>query len=85
MRATRPRLQPMTHDQRPPSSEWRIREIAHNLGVAESTVRAYRARPGQMPDPDGQDRYGPWWYPATITTWATNRPGKGNRTRRKKS
>lgn len=84
MRVPRPRLRRMTHDQRPPGSEWRIREIADHLGVAESTIRAYRTRPGQLPAPDGQDRYGPWWHPDTITTWATTRPGKGNRTPRRK-
>ncbi len=70
-------------EQRPPGAEWRIREIAQTLGVAESTVRAYRARPGQLPPADGEDRYGPWWLPETITTWAANRPGPGNRSTRR--
>lgn len=68
----------MQSEQRPPGAEWRYKEIATELGVAESTLRNYRSR-GQMPEPDGQDRYGPWWYPDTITTWHTNRPGPGNR------
>lgn len=70
-------------DERPPGAEWRIREIAQTLGVAESTVRAYRARPGRLPPADGEDRYGPWWYPETIVTWAANRPGSGNRSERR--
>lgn len=73
----------MSAEERPPGAEWRLREVARHLGVAESTVRAYRARPGQLPEADGQDRYGPWWKPETITTWAANRPGPGNRSGRR--
>lgn len=72
----------MHSEQRPPGAEWRYKEIAAQLGVTEGTLRNYRAR-GQMPEPDGQDRYGPWWQPATITSWAANRPGPGNRTGRR--
>lgn len=75
---SRPRLTRMESEQRPPGAEWRYKEIATALGVAQSTLRNYRAR-GQMPEPDGQDRYGPWWYPDTITRWHANRPGPGNR------
>lgn len=70
-------------ESRPPgATEWRTREVAIALGVAESTISSYRAR-NQMPAPDGRDRYGPWWYPDTITNWAASRPGPGNRSSRR--
>lgn len=82
-RTPRSRLSRMQPDNRPPgASEWRIREVAAHLGIAESTVHAYRARK-QMPAEDGRDRYGPWWHPDTITAWAANRPGPGNRSSRR--
>lgn len=68
---------PVMDTTNPPGGAWRIPDVAAHLGVVESTVRAYSSRK-QMPDADGTDRYGPWWYPATITGW--KRPGPGNRT-----
>ncbi|MFB7905529.1 MerR family transcriptional regulator [Kitasatospora sp. NPDC056076] len=53
---------------------WSYAEIARHINVQPETVRNYR-RHGLLPDPDVIDGSGhPRWYPATIRTWARNRP-----------
>lgn len=42
--------------------------IAARLGVAPSTVRAYKARK-QMPKPSGYVGRTPYWTPAKIDAW----------------
>jgi hypothetical protein len=56
--------------------------------LTESTVRSYHdaatkrrkdgcPRPGDFPEPDHHFGRTPVWSPATVDTWATNRPGRG--------
>lgn len=46
--------------------------IAAELGLARSTIHAYRSR-RQMPDPDGVIGRTPWWWASTIIAWRPNR------------
>lgn len=48
--------------------QWGISDIAHHLGVAAVTVRAYLSR-DQMPDPDGYIAGSPWWDADRIRDW----------------
>lgn len=48
--------------------QWGISDIAHHLGVAAVTVRAYLSR-GQMPGPDGHIAGSPWWDAERIRDW----------------
>ena len=50
-------------------TRWTIPDVAAYLGVQPSTVRAYRARPPQMPEADGRTGRTPWWLPKTIRAW----------------
>jgi excisionase family DNA binding protein len=45
-----------------------VTEVAERLGLAPSTLTAYRAR-GRMPAPDVQYGRTPLWRPETITRW----------------
>ncbi|MDJ0464999.1 MarR family transcriptional regulator [Streptomyces sp. H27-C3] len=63
-----------------PKELWDYARIAEETGLKVPTLRFYK-KTGRMPAPDEQpapDR--PRWYPATITTWMANRPGRGART-----
>jgi predicted DNA-binding transcriptional regulator AlpA len=51
-----------------PSNRWTLRDIAAALGVARSTVEAYRSR-GQMPRESGKVGRTPYWTAAAITPW----------------
>ena len=48
--------------------QWGISDIAHHLGVAAVTVRAYLSR-DQMPEPDGHIAGSPWWDADRIRDW----------------
>lgn len=54
----------------------RIVDVAALLGVAGSTIRAYR-RDGRLPAEDGTEGRSPWWLPSTISQWQASRPGRG--------
>lgn len=59
---------------------WTTTDVANYLGVAVSTVSAYRCR-HQMPAPDetiGRTRV---WKPARIIEWHASRPKHGGRPR----
>jgi len=49
-------------------TQWSVAEVAAYLGVAPSTVTAYKAR-REMPEPDGRVGRSPWWRPETIRAW----------------
>lgn len=65
--------------------QWSVADVASYLGVTRSTVTAYKARAGQMPEPDGFVGRTPWWHPATIRAWRPEpaRDGRVGRPRRK--
>lgn len=54
----------------------RVAYVADQFGLSRATIRAYNHR-HQMPQPDGYDKYGPWWKQHTIDSW--DRPGPGRR------
>jgi hypothetical protein len=54
----------------------RVADIAAQFGLSPATIRAYSHR-RQMPQPDGYDKYGPWWNQDSIDGW--DRPGPGRR------
>lgn len=56
-----------------------MRQVAERAGLAESTVRTYRAR-GGMPDPDEMIGVTPGWLEQTIDPWIASLPGRGART-----
>ncbi len=55
------------------SGYWTATEVARELGLAPSTVTAYRAR-GKMPAPDVQYGRTPLWKPETIKSWREASP-----------
>jgi predicted DNA-binding transcriptional regulator AlpA len=57
---------------------WTTSDVAAYLGVAVSTVSAYRSR-GQMPAPDRTIGRTHVWTPARIIEWDKARPGHGGR------
>ena len=69
-------------------------QVATRLGITVSTLRgslcrarqeraAGRGRFSLMPEPDGRNPDGSWWwYPATVDAWSAVRPGPGTRTDR---
>ena len=54
--------------QAPP--RWFGREIAAHLGWSRENHRLRLAR-GHFPEPDGRDGQREWWWPDTVTTWAS--------------
>lgn len=65
-----------------------IAGVAELLQMKEDTVRTYhkratrnrkegKPRPGDFPAPDEVISGVPLWRPKTITTWVSNRPGRG--------
>lgn len=54
---------------------WTMQDIAAELGLAPSTVWAYRTR-GQMPAPTGMVGRTPYWDAADIEPWIATRPSK---------
>jgi predicted DNA-binding transcriptional regulator AlpA len=61
-----------------------IADVADWLGVTTSTVRAYMARE-QMPQPSGHFGRTPFWVPADIDPWLTQRCGARFTTTQKES
>lgn len=69
-------------------------QVAARLGVTQATLRGYlcrarreraadRDRFSLLPEPDGRQPDGSWWwYPATVDAWVAVRPGPGARTDR---
>lgn len=68
----------MTKQQSPSTDAewWTTAEVAAHLGVAVSTISAYRNR-GQMPAPDRKIGRTQLWRPQTIIDWQRARPGSG--------
>jgi predicted DNA-binding transcriptional regulator AlpA len=61
------------------SADWWVpADVAAYLGVAATTVAAYKAR-GQMPEPDRLFGRTPAWRPERIIEWHESRPGHGGR------
>ena len=56
-------------------------EAAAHLGLAVSTVRAYRAR-GLFAEPSGMQWGRPYWTVADLDEWQANRPGTPGRPRK---
>lgn len=56
-------------------------EAAAYLGLAASTVRAYRAR-GSFAEPSGQQWGRPYWTTASLDDWQRRRPRVSGRPRR---
>ena len=59
--------------------------IANRCGVSKSTVRQWRSRFGDFPQPGrlgGTDGPGsaPWWNWQQVETWLDQHPTLGNRT-----
>jgi predicted DNA-binding transcriptional regulator AlpA len=52
---------------------WTMPDIAEELGLARSTVEAYRSRE-QMPAPTGTVGATPYWRPEDIEPWMRSRP-----------
>ena len=47
-----------------------VPQVADMLGIKPGTWRAYVARDGRAPLPDGQhDKRTPWWWRSTVTAW----------------
>jgi len=63
---------------------WTTSEVAEYLGVAVSTVSAYRSR-GQMPEPVRTIGHTPVWDPAAIREWAATRRADNRRKRASRS
>lgn len=59
-------------DPDPEAEWWTADDVAAYLGVARSTVHAYKVR-AQMPGPDQQYGKTPLWRPASITAWHATR------------
>jgi transposase len=55
---------------------WSYKEIAAHIRVQPDTVRSYRKN-GLLPAPDVVEGGKPFWYPDTIRTWVSRRPGHG--------
>lgn len=56
-------------------SLWTVAEVADYLGIAATTVYAYR-RDGRLPEATMVGRT-PTWTPEQIIEWSKTRPGQG--------
>jgi hypothetical protein len=54
--------------QAPP--RWFGREVAAHLGWSRENHRLRLSR-GHFPEPDGRDGHREWWWPDTVTAWAS--------------
>lgn len=57
------------------SDLWTVRDVANYLGIAATTVYAYR-RDGRLPEATMVGRT-PTWPARQIIEWDKNRPGRG--------
>jgi hypothetical protein len=52
---------------------WAGKDVAAFLGWSPENHRLRLAR-GYFPEPDGRDGVKDWWWPRSVTEWATSQP-----------
>lgn len=57
--------------------DWTITSARTLHKRAQRRRREDKARPGDLPPPDGHAGRAPWWFETTIVDWEKRRPGQG--------